>query len=102
MTEAKAAAERARQLDEIDAAYYRGDAAARGQLAQRMMLEDPRAFREMVEAGVRLLREVASDEWRVASGRGRGPRSAESARNDGEGVRAREESRQDADAPSLR
>ena len=101
MTEAKAAAERARELDAIDAAFYRGDAAARGQLAQRMMLEDPRAFREMVEAGVRLLREVASDEWRVASGRGRGPRSAESARNDGEGVRAREESRQDADATSL-
>jgi hypothetical protein len=55
MAEAKAAAERARELDAIDAAFYRGDAAARMQLAQRMMHQDPGAFREMVEAGVRLL-----------------------------------------------
>ena len=53
--EAKAAAERARALDEIDAAFYRGDGAARMQLAQRMMTQDPAAFREMVEAGLRLL-----------------------------------------------
>jgi len=54
-SEAKAAAERARTLDEIDAAFYRGDGAARAALAQRMMEQDPAAFREMVEAGVRLL-----------------------------------------------
>ena len=53
--EAKSAAERARALDEIDAAFYRGDAIARTQLAQRMMQQDPAAFREMVEAGLKLL-----------------------------------------------
>jgi len=53
--EAKAAAERARALDEIDAAFYRGDAAARMQLAQRMMAENAGAFRAMVEAGAQLL-----------------------------------------------
>ncbi len=42
-------------MDEIDAAFYRGDAAARTQLAQRMMQQDPAAFREMVEAGAKLL-----------------------------------------------
>ena len=55
VSEAKAAADGARQLAEIDGAYFRGDAAARGQLARRMMEQDPGAFREMVEAGVRLL-----------------------------------------------
>ena len=55
VAEAKSAAERARALDEMDAAFYRGDAAARMGLAQRMMAEDPAAFRAMVEAGVRLL-----------------------------------------------
>jgi hypothetical protein len=53
--EAKAAAERARELDAIDAAFFRGDTAAREQLAQRMMQQDPAAFREMVEAGLTLL-----------------------------------------------
>ena len=78
LSEAKSAAERARTLDEIDAAFYRGDGPARMQLAQRMMRQDPAAFREMVEAGVRLLgvgKEVASE---------RGiPRSAGAAQNDG-------------------
>jgi hypothetical protein len=61
-SEARAAAERARALDEIDSAYYRGDAAARTQLAQRMMAQNPNAFREMVEAGMRLLNgNVAQD-----------------------------------------
>ena len=55
LTEAKAAAERARELDSIDAAFFRGDASARTQLAQRMMQQDPAAFREMVEAGLKLL-----------------------------------------------
>jgi len=54
-SEARAAAERARELDAIDAAFYRGDSAARAQLARQMMQQDPAAFREMVEAGVRLL-----------------------------------------------
>ena len=62
VNEAKSAAERARQLDEFDGAYF-GTAgkpaealsAARVQLAQRLMEQDPGAFREMVAAGVRLL-----------------------------------------------
>jgi hypothetical protein len=60
--EAKAAVERARQLEEIDAAYFGGEgkapeelSAGRAQLAQRLMEQDPAAFREMVMAGVRLL-----------------------------------------------
>src|SRR5208282_593897 len=59
---AKSAAERARQLDEFDAAYFGAAgrpaealSAARVQLAQRLMEQDPAAFREMVAAGVRLL-----------------------------------------------
>jgi hypothetical protein len=55
LSEAQSAALRARELDAIDAAFYRGDSASRAQLAQRLMHQDPAAFREMVEAGVRLL-----------------------------------------------
>ena len=66
VSEAKAAADGARQLAEIDGAYFRGDATARGQLAQRMMEQDPGAFREMVEAGVRLL-EARGAEWSECS-----------------------------------
>jgi len=55
--EAKSAAERARALEEIDAAFYRGDNATRMGLAQRMMAENPAAFRAMVEVGVELLKE---------------------------------------------
>jgi hypothetical protein len=62
LTQAKTAAERARTLDEIDAAYFGADAgtpdqvsASRAQLAQRMMRDDPAAFREMVFAGLRAL-----------------------------------------------
>jgi hypothetical protein len=53
VSEARAAAERARLLDEVDRAYF-GTAgnspeqlsASRAQLAQRMLREDPAAFRE--------------------------------------------------------
>lgn len=55
--EARAAAERARVLDEIDRAFFVGDAAQRAQLAAMMMREDPAAFREMVFAGLRALEE---------------------------------------------
>jgi len=62
VNEAKSAAERARQLDEFDGAYFGAPgkpaealSAARVQLAQRLMEQDPAAFREMVAAGVRLL-----------------------------------------------
>ncbi len=63
--EARAAAERARVLDEIDRAYFGATgnsaeqtSAARAQLAQRMLQENPAAFREMVLAGLRALEEA--------------------------------------------
>ena len=66
VTEARAAAERARLLDEVDRAYFGAAgnspeqlSATRAQLAQRMMREDPAAFREMVEVGIKALQEAA-------------------------------------------
>jgi hypothetical protein len=63
--EARAAAERARVLDEIDRAYFGATgnsaeqtSAARTQLAQMMLQENPAAFREMVFAGLRALEET--------------------------------------------
>lgn len=53
--EARAAAQRARVLDDIDRAYFAGDATQRAQLAAMMMREDPAAFREMVFEGLRAL-----------------------------------------------
>src|SRR5467141_589471 len=55
VSEARAAAERARVLDDIDRAYFAGDTAQRSQLAQMMLREDPAAFREMVFEGLRAL-----------------------------------------------
>src|SRR6266851_2840817 len=64
VNEARAAAERARVLDDIDRAYFGAAgksaqevSASRAQLAQRMLHEDPAAFREMVFAGLRALEE---------------------------------------------
>jgi hypothetical protein len=76
VNEAKTAAERARQLEEFDAAYFgaagkpaEAMSAARVQLAQRLMEQDPGAFREMVAAGVRLLEGRGKDgDQRPASG----------------------------------
>jgi hypothetical protein len=85
--EARAVAERARVLDEIDAAFYRGDAASRTQLAQRMMAQDPAAFREMVEAGMRLLRpESAQAPAQTGNHREPGMASVEDAREAQPGV----------------
>jgi hypothetical protein len=56
--EARAAAQRARMLDEIDRAYFTGNASDRSQLAATMMREDPAAFREMVFEGLRALEEA--------------------------------------------
>jgi len=56
--EARAAADRARLLDDIDRAYFTGDAQQRSQLAAMMLREDPAAFREMVFAGLRALEEA--------------------------------------------
>src|SRR5579863_4438035 len=65
--QARAAAERARTLEEIDAAFYGGagkspeqQSAGRAALAQRMLREDPAAFREMVFAGLRALEAAGS------------------------------------------
>jgi hypothetical protein len=66
VSEARVAAERARLLDDVDRAYFGAagnspeqTSASRAQLAQRMLREDPAAFREMVEAGIRVLQEAA-------------------------------------------
>jgi hypothetical protein len=73
VSEARAAAERGRLLDDIDRAYFGAQgtspeqtSASRAQLAQRMLQEDPAAFREMVEAGIRVLQEAAGPEGRAA------------------------------------
>ncbi|MBZ5528937.1 MAG: hypothetical protein LAN71_13680 [Acidobacteriia bacterium] len=65
VSEARAAAERARQLERIDRAFFGAagmpaeeSAVARTELAQTMMREDPAAFREMVAAGVKILQEA--------------------------------------------
>jgi hypothetical protein len=75
LSQAKTAAARARTLDEIDAAYFGGAistpeqvSAARAQLAQRMMNENPAAFREMVFAGLRALEDLnVAPPFRAAS-----------------------------------
>jgi hypothetical protein len=73
VSEARAVAERARLLDEVDRAYFGGagnsaeqTSASRVQLAQRMLREDPAAFREMVEAGIRVLQETSGQQSQSA------------------------------------
>ena len=65
VNEARAAAERARVLDDFDRAYFGAAgksaqevSASRAQLAQTMLREDPAAFREMVFAGLRALEDL--------------------------------------------
>src|SRR5579864_8515029 len=65
VNEARAAANRARLLDDIDRAYFgtqgttpEQTSAARAQLAAMMLREDPAAFREMVFAGLRAIEEA--------------------------------------------
>src|SRR5712671_6755525 len=72
VNEARTAAERARLLDEVDRAYFGAAgnspeqlSASRAQLAQRMLRDDPAAFREMVEAGVRALQGVTEAQGRT-------------------------------------
>jgi hypothetical protein len=64
VNEARAVAERARLLDDFDRSYFgwagksaQEVSASRAQLAQKMLREDPAAFREMVFAGLRALEE---------------------------------------------
>jgi hypothetical protein len=75
VNEARAAASRARLLDEIDRAYFglsggsaEQTSAARADLAQRMLREDPAAFREMVFAGMRALEEAEKGSGTSTSG----------------------------------
>jgi hypothetical protein len=76
--EARAAAQRARLLDDIDHAYFGGDSTQRASLAASMLREDPAAFREMVFAGLRALEEGAQ----ASSTRGdASPRAQQSAPN---------------------
>jgi hypothetical protein len=65
VNEARAAADHARLLDQIDQAYFGAPgkpaeqtSASRAQLAAMMLREDPAAFREMVFAGLRALEEA--------------------------------------------
>jgi hypothetical protein len=65
VSEARAAAQRGRLLEEIDRAYFGAAgnspehlSASRAQLAQRMLREDPAAFREMVAASLQALQEA--------------------------------------------
>ncbi len=73
--EARAAAERSRQLAQIDQFYFGSASAkpeevasAREQLAQTLLREDPAAFREMVFAGLRALEKAGvAPPFRAAS-----------------------------------
>src|SRR6267378_3583124 len=74
VSEARAAADRARLLDEIDRAYFGAAgnsqqqlSASRAQLAQRMLQEDPAAFREMVAAGLQAFQEAGQGSGSAAS-----------------------------------
>ena len=65
VTEARAAADRACMLDEVDRAYFGGAgnspeqrSASRAQLAQQLLREDPAAFREMLVAGLQALQQA--------------------------------------------
>jgi len=78
VAEAKSAAERARELAEIDAVFFgaAGKPAeelrvGRVQLVEKLYAQNPGAFREMVEAGVRILGRATSDQRPAASEEGR-------------------------------
>jgi hypothetical protein len=77
VNEARAVAQRARTLDDIDRAFFgtmgsspEQTSTARAQLAAMMMREDPAAFREMVFAGLRALEQSG-----MQTGPGAGARS---------------------------
>ena len=76
VNEARAAAERARVLDDFDRAYFGAagssaeqTSASRAQLAAKMLREDPAAFREMVFAGLRALEQSGVQTGNDASAR---------------------------------
>jgi hypothetical protein len=76
VAEAKGAAERARELAEIDAVFFGAGGkpaeelrAGRTALVEKLYSQDPAAFREMVEAGVRILGRVTGGQRPVSAGR---------------------------------
>ena len=78
VAEAKSAAARARELAEIDAVFFGAAGkpaeelrAGRTALVEKLYAQDPAAFREMVEAGGRILGVVPSGQGPVASGEGK-------------------------------
>src|SRR5580704_6513795 len=78
VAEAKSAAERARELAEIDAVFFGAAGkpteelrAGRTALVEKLYAQDPAAFREMVEAGVRILGRASSGQRSVASAEGK-------------------------------
>ncbi len=108
VAEARSAAERARELTEIDAAFFGAAGrpteevrAGRMRLAEKLHAQDPAAFREMVEAGMRLLG-GASGQANAAGADGqdalnlpRSLRSVAGAPNDGAGEKAGHSGRDD-------
>ncbi|MBZ5540703.1 MAG: hypothetical protein LAN61_09315 [Acidobacteriia bacterium] len=88
--EARAAAERARQLETLDRLYFGASggrpeeaAAAREELAQTLLREDPAAFREMVAAGVRILQKA------TPTGPGQAPAQSHGEKREDAGLAAR-------------
>jgi hypothetical protein len=78
VAEAKSAAERARELAEIDAVFFGAAGkpteelrAGRVQLVEKLYAQDPAAFREMVEAGVKILGRASGGQRSVASAEGK-------------------------------
>ncbi len=89
--QARAAAERARSLDEFDAAYFGAVgksaeevSAARMALAQRMLREDPAAFEAMVLAGVKALEDARKQGGNVNASDGPGATAVQQ----GDGVKS--------------
>ena len=89
--EARAAAERARQLETIDRLYFGASggrpeeaAAAREELAQTLLREDPAAFREMVATGVNILRKA------TPTGSGQAPAQSHGENREDAGLAARQ------------
>jgi hypothetical protein len=78
VAEAKSAAVRARELAEIDAVFFGAAGkpaeelrAGRTVLVEKLYAQDPAAFREMVEAGVRILGRVPNGQRPVTGEEGR-------------------------------
>jgi hypothetical protein len=107
VNEARAAAERARVLDDIDRAYFgttgksaQEVSASRAQLAQQMLREDPAAFREMVFAGLRALEDAGKQTGATAVGATRASPGNHGAGAPGGGASPASAAPSDAGAPA--